>query len=159
MRLGLSALVIAALATSGLAACSSDSGGSGGSGGGSGGSTSETTGDTGGSTSETGTGGQGTGGDGSGGGVQECTVELVEPGGACDPGCDGTLSSDTATLCTFDCSEVACPEAPDGTFECVTDTASGVSVCDYTCAGGDACPGGFVCDEASSVCIPDTPDT
>lgn len=95
-------------------------------------------------------------GDGDGGGdPQECTVELVEPDAVCDAGCDGAFTTDTAKLCTFSCEDsVECPDSPDGTFECVSDGVN--SVCAYTCAGGDACPNGFICDE--EICFPDTPD-
>lgn len=152
MRLGISTLLIVALASAGLAACGDSDTGSGGGGGAGGGVTS-------GGGNDAGTGGSdtGTGGDAGTGGAapQECTVELVEPDGVCDEGCDGSFSSDTAKLCTFSCSDAACPDSPEGTFECITDGAN--SVCGYTCAGGDACPNGFICDQ--EICFPDTPDT
>jgi hypothetical protein len=156
MRLGLSTVLVAALAA-GLVACSSSTGdtGAGGSGGaGEGGGV--TTGE-GGSTT--------TGEGGSGGGGQTCAddcacvLELVEIGAACDADCDATFGSDTADMCTVTCSEaLPCGSVDDGTLECATDGTN--SVCVYTCNNGDACPGGYVCDEAAEfkVCIPDTPD-
>jgi hypothetical protein len=149
MRLGISTLLVAALATAGLVGCGDSDTGAGGAGG-AGGS------DTGTGGADTGTGGEdaGSGGGSGGGDVQECTVEIVEPDGACDAGCDGTLSSETADMCTFLCSaDEPCPESDAGTYECITDGAT--ALCAYTCAGGDACPNGYICDEATTVCLPD----
>ena len=152
MRLGLTTLVIAALATSGLTACGNSTGGSGG-GGGSGGS--DTT-SQGGSTSETGTGGDdttaGTGGEG-GGTAATCGIANVAAESDCDAGCDAYLANadETVIMCTISCT---------GDADCGdTGTVCEAGACIYTCADGAVCPGGFVCDEADTlVCVPDTID-
>lgn len=155
MRLGISALVIAALATAGLTGCGDSTDGTGGAGGGAG---------TGG-TSNVGSGGAGgtgagTGGDaGTGGEAPGCTIEVVADAAQCEAGCDLPFSNDdgTANLCTIDCTSDA---------DC--DTANTDEVCDgalgqciFSCgAGAPGCPTGFICDDATTgagtlLCIPD----
>ncbi len=157
MRLGLSTLLVVALASASLVACGDSDTGSGGAGGTGGGATSGGGDDTG-SGGETGTGGDpGTGGAG-GGDPLTCTPDVVASADECDAGCDHTVTNnDTgAVMCTIQCVEdIDCGE--DTQVICAEDEASGGTACLYDCSV-DGCPGSeYVCDQVSLLCLPDEP--
>jgi hypothetical protein len=100
----------------------------------------------------------GGGGEGGGGGCADdctCVLELVDDRASCDVDCDAALSSDTATMCTITCDPDGepCGDVPDGSLECFSDGVN--SICAYSCDDGDACPDGYVCDQETTLCIPD----
>jgi hypothetical protein len=108
-----------------------------------------------------GTGGSGGGGDGGSGGSGTggsepgaCVVENVANVDACDAGCDAAFTNedDTVSMCTITCgSNEDCDTENTGL---ICDGAFGA--CLFSCADGDVCPVGFVCDDAETLlCIPD----
>jgi hypothetical protein len=156
MRLGLSMMLMAALAA-GSVACSSSTGDTGTGGGGTGGATGS-----GGDDSSVSAGGNaGTGGDaGTGGSTSDgiCDSEnvLVEADGTalCDEDCDVAFSNGNPDVaqCTISCET----DADCGDLTCFADDA-GNSACLFDCLDGNACPGTgeYVCDETANFCDPD----
>lgn len=156
MRLGLSTLLVVALASASLVACGDSDTGSGGAGGGAGGETSAGGNDAG-AGGDTGSGGDPGAGGGTGGSEPlTCTAEVVADAAECDEGCNQNVTNleTDATFCTISCvddtdcgtdPQVVCAEDSDGNTACL-----------YDCSGGNACPGSeYVCDQDALLCFPD----
>lgn len=156
MRLGLSTLLVVALASASLVACGDSDTGSGGAGGGAGGETSAGGNDAG-AGGDTGSGGDPGAGGGGGDAPVECTAEVVADAAECDADCNQNVTNQEtlATFCTISCTTDAdCSD--DGTVVCAEDEASGETACIFDCSGDNVCPGSeFVCDQDVLLCFPD----
>ncbi len=159
MRLGLSMMLMAALAAGSVACSSSTGDGAGGSGGAGSGTGGDDAGSGGGTTAAVGTGGgAGTGGgDGSDGLCETENVAVDAAGEAlCDVDCELAFSGGNPDFaqCTITCAlDTDCGDE----LVCFVDAASGEGVCLFDCIDGNACPGvgEYVCDQEAFFCDPD----